>query len=67
VFCGDDITVRADDRGRFELPRVLPGLVEIGAQIEIQVGRRRPTVRTGRQRVAATGGQTVDDIVVPID
>jgi len=67
VFCGEGDAVRADDRGRFELTRLLPGAVEITAQWQIESKRRRPVVRTGHHRVQLGPGQVVEDFVVAID
>jgi hypothetical protein len=67
VFCGDDISVRADARGRFELTRVLPGNVEVVAQWESKNRRKRQIVRTGRQQLAIAPGQVVEDLVIEID
>lgn len=67
VFCGDDLAVRADASGRFELTRVLPGNVEVVAQWESKNRRKRQLVRTGRQQLAVAPGQVVEDLVVEID
>jgi len=67
VFCGDDVAVRADAGGRYELLRVLPGEVEIVAQWQNAGRRKRQGTRVGRQQVTLLPGQVVEDCVVAID
>jgi len=67
VFCGEGEAVRADDGGRFELTRLLPGEVEITAQWQSSERRRRPVVRTGHQHVQLGPGQILEGLVVAID
>lgn len=67
VFCGDDLTVRADGGGRFELLRVLPGEVEVVAQWESKNRRKRQLVRTGRRQLVVAPGQVVEDLTIEID
>ncbi len=67
VFCGDGAAVRADASGNFELPRLLPGDVEIVAQWQSANRRKRTVVRTGSRRVQLAAGQQLDDLVVTID
>lgn len=67
VFCGDDVTVRADSSGYFELTRLMPGNTEIVAQWQSTNRRKRQLVRVGRQPMTLSPGQVVEDCIVAID
>lgn len=64
VFCGEQEAVRADEDGRFELPQLLPGDVEVTAQWEFVDGRRRRTTWYGRRRVELSPGTVLDDLEI---
>jgi hypothetical protein len=61
VFCGDQDAVRADDDGRYELLRQLPGDVEVAAQWQPE-GKPRSPIRHGRTRVVLEPNDSRDGV-----
>jgi hypothetical protein len=66
VFCGDDHAVRADAHGRFEIGQLPPGPAVVDAKYHYHV-RRRLQSRSGSLSVDLRSGETLDDVVVPIE
>ncbi|HEX5050552.1 MAG TPA: carboxypeptidase regulatory-like domain-containing protein [Planctomycetota bacterium] len=67
VYYGDQDAVRADASGNFELQHVVPGDIEIQAQFQVDVTRRRSVQRYGSRRARLEPGQALEEFVVAVD